>query len=702
MSKQKKKKNRPEPPPSPGDAPLEPDLLPLESPRNWRHTLAFAIAAGLFFLSVQYLRYPDVALSGKLYFLDPDSYTWLNRAERVLYGPDLYVHHHPSDNFPGGYTSHWTQPFHWVLALFSLALRPFAEGRAPLEAAGVWVCPLFGALTLGLLAGWAFRRWPWFVALLTVLVFLVNPYEHWTFSLGRPDHQCLLVFFLLAAVLLLLDMDRYSTRRRLCLAASGVLTAAGIWVSVQGLSLWALLLSALVLRAALAPVEERRDRLSDALRWAGFAAAACLLFTLIERQGRLFTVISDSISIGQVLLLAVPVLVLAVTERVCRKRRGRPGAAWFFAVVALPAVLTGLATLWLFSRQSSEYDLATLDAMGRWFSNNLEFLPALFFVNGEMMLGRLHDALGYTLYAIPFLIFGLVRTRLLDRTGKWILGAGVVAASLLILWQMRWRDLHSLLFAPFFAVGITGCAAAMLPFTGLGKKSPKKRRLFLGLVSFLAGAILLWPWISTSLHSYQGTRKPRLDYIALRKICEWIRENDPRPPGPGGGLSEGGNVAVLAVRDQGPMVRYWSGRPVVAGPYHRNMEGILDTMRAFTARTRSDFEKIASERRIQYVVRPPPPPFGDSRYAIYTFEWITGEKDPLLAIRREQVTPDRSGTAREYGLRAKKTTEMLNGTLRKRLEDNLWNGWPGLQPVEVPGLEKMLPDAELFPYLYRR
>ena len=45
---------------------------------------------------------------------------------------------------------------------------------------------------------------------------------------------------------------------------------------------------------------------------------------------------------------------------------------------------------------------------------------------------------------------------------------------------------------------------------------------------------------------------------------------------------------------------------------------------------------------------------------------------------------------------------MLNGTLRKRLEDNLWNGWPGLQPVEVPGLEKMLPDAELFPYLYRR
>ena len=39
-------------------------------------------------------------------------------------------------------------------------------------------------------------------------------------------------------------------------------------------------------------------------------------------------------------------------------------------------------------------------------------------------------------------------------------------------------------------------------------------------------------------------------------------------------------AAVLAAWDEGPMLRYWSGRPVIAGPYHRNIEGILDTMRA--------------------------------------------------------------------------------------------------------------------------
>ena len=157
-------------------------------------------------------------------------------------------------------------------------------------------------------------------------------------------------------------------------------------------------------------------------------------------------------------------------------------------------------------------------------------------------------------------------------------------------------------------------------------------------------------------------------------------------------------VTIMAVWDQGPMVSYWSGRPVVAGPYHRNMQGILDTMLAYTAGDEASFGKIAGERRVRYVIRPP---LADYLYDIYTFQWIAGAKAPVLWVRSEQITPDGQGTARGFDLCRGKTPEDLNSMLRKRLEDNLWVGWTHLEPVEIHGLEKILPDAAVFPYLYR-
>jgi hypothetical protein len=44
---------------------------------------------------------------------------------------------------------------------------------------------------------------------------------------------------------------------------------------------------------------------------------------------------------------------------------------------------------------------------------------------------------------------------------------------------------------------------------------------------------------------------------------------------------------------------------------------------------------------------------------------------------------------------------MLDATFRKRLDDNLWSGWSRLEPIEIQGLEQILPDATIFPYLYR-
>ena len=139
----------------------------------------------------------------------------------MLEEPGIYVHEDPLDNYPHGYVPHWTQPFHWVLAFFALFF-------SNVERAGVWICPILGALTAVLLGAWAARRWPWPVAFFTMAVFLLNPFELWTFSLGRPDHQGLLVFFLLPAVLLLIDRGEPTEHGKARLITSALLTAAGV------------------------------------------------------------------------------------------------------------------------------------------------------------------------------------------------------------------------------------------------------------------------------------------------------------------------------------------------------------------------------------------------------------------------------------------------------------------------------------------
>lgn len=660
------------------------------------HALAFGAAAALVFFALQCFFLPMAILDGKVFFLDPDSYTWCERAGQVLEG-ELFIHHDPLDNFPDGYESHWTQLFHWVLAFFGLIFSLFSTKEAALELAGVWICPLFGAAVAMILGSWAFRRWPWYLALLTVIPFLANPFELWTFNLGRPDHQCLLVFFLMAGMLILLDLKPRAQRRRPWLASSAMLVAAGVWISVQALSLWALLIGALILRAALASRKDRADLLKDALLWSATASAAALLFFLVERQGDAFHVVSDSISLGQVLLMAMPAAGLFGAARMRRFLKEMSRVRWFFFLVIPPLLLSLVVSLWLWSHHKNIHEEELLSATGRWFSTNLEFLPALFFVNGEAAFGRLHQALGYTLYALPFLLFGLVKTRLLSPTGKWILGVGLLAASLLTLWQMRWRDLHALLIAPALAIGLHECLATLFPALRAGLARRGGRHLLASLILLSAGALLLLPWIKETWTQMASKKGIRPDHAALRVISEWIRDNDPFDPG------EKGPSAVLASWGQGPLVKYWSGRPVVAGPYHRNMAGILDSMRAYTAGSREAFAKIASKRRIRYVLRPPPemPLHPNTTYELYTSEWVLGKKRPALRVRREWIALGGKGTAREYDLAPGMTEEKLDTLLLMRLEKNNWKGFEGMEPIATPRLDRILPDERVAPYLYR-
>ncbi|MFH1998156.1 MAG: hypothetical protein ABIK28_00680 [Planctomycetota bacterium] len=650
--------------------------------RSGRTALIFGLSAAILYLCLQSLSLPEVLHEGKIFFLDPDSYTWLERADHVLSGSGLYVHHDPTDNYPKGYAPHWTQPFHWLLALLAGLFRLFLDEGKALETAGMWICPLLGALTAGCVSAWACRRWPWPAALMMPLVFMIHPFELWSFALGRPDHQCLIVFFCMAAVLLILDRDPLEKPAPGRDAACALFLAAGVWVSVQVLSIWGLVMVMLVLRASMAQSRNRVQEVRATRFWCSAGALGALLFSLAE--GSLLEIHSDSLSLGQVILMAMPAAGLTISlHRIQRKSAMKP-FAWFLVCTVPPALLTCAAAAGLWQFQVSQYSPDDHEAMGRWFSTNMEFLPAWFTVQGEIGLGRIHSAFGWSLYLLPLLIYGVSKTELIHVTAKRFLIVGITMASGLTLWQMRWRDMHALVLFPVFAIALYEWMKRIKMLHGL---HPGLRTA----VTVGCGLLLLSPWLHDDWMMKSRPQPPSASFRAIRQICESIRKRDPMD------LDEK-NPAILAVWDQGPMVRYWSKRPVVAGPYHRNIEGIMDTMHAYASRSSEAFALIAKRRKLRYVLRPP---LADPYYDLYSFEWICGIRDPMLFIRTQHLTADGRGTARGYDLCPGKTVEQLESTLRFRLENNQWESWAGLKPVPIPGLDRLVGDAEAIPYLYQ-
>ncbi len=207
-------------------------------------------------------RVRDVFIDGKIYFLDADCYSRMTRARMVSEGSAWTIRHHDFENWPQGITAHTTAPLDWlIVALSKVCGRgdgSVLHGQA-LDLAGALIGPLLGMLACAFVA-LSHRSW-WtlaaagFVAVSPILV-------HGT-SIGRPDHQALLIALIAAAFALELRMLEKATR--------GAAIGAGM---LWGIALWVSLYEPLVLFAALlvALAVARPTAFRERERWWGWAA----------------------------------------------------------------------------------------------------------------------------------------------------------------------------------------------------------------------------------------------------------------------------------------------------------------------------------------------------------------------------------------------------------------------------------------------
>ncbi len=183
----------------------------------------------------------DIFIDGRIFFVDPDCYSRMTRAQLVDEGHGLFQRHHDFENYPTGVTPHTTAPLDWVIVVLKrtlgLGFQLSQSGRQSvlheqmLDVAGAVVSPLLGAL----LCGWlvcAFARMknvPRSAAWAVGIFAAVSPIVVHGTLLGRPDHQSLLLVLLGVALVAELQLCAEFTRRWGLVA--GIAWAVACWVS---------------------------------------------------------------------------------------------------------------------------------------------------------------------------------------------------------------------------------------------------------------------------------------------------------------------------------------------------------------------------------------------------------------------------------------------------------------------------------------
>jgi len=175
----------------------------------------------------------SVFFGGSTYFVDGDGYARMTRVRMLQEAPLVPVRDHAFENFPIGTVPHTTSPVDYLI--FGVAAVFCGFSADPLSLAGAYLSPLLGLSTLGLLAVFWLGR-PYVPAALLLLA--VSPIAVQGFLLGRPDHQSVLMFLFVAALL---------AEVRLWSESGGGYLSAFAW----GLALWVSLFEPTILLGAI-------------------------------------------------------------------------------------------------------------------------------------------------------------------------------------------------------------------------------------------------------------------------------------------------------------------------------------------------------------------------------------------------------------------------------------------------------------------
>lgn len=477
-------------------------------------------------------------------YMDTDNYMFVLRVLEWLKNPVWTEQKFMLTDYPFGEISHWTRPLDIILLLCSLPFMAFLPLKSALFYGGLLVAP-FSLVSVFALLNRTLREILDVRSRLALffLLYMQGSFMK-VFCFNRPDHHCLDI---LLAVWLFCEFYFFavkSEKKRLVTAA--FICALALWVAVEGVIFYILGLLFIY---------------------------GCIFFSA-EKYGHLTLFASAYAFFVSVFWLAdFPY------QGVMWPDNGRISVI-FSASAAFVALTTGLAGcagnryLRLFLLVSGAVALLFYAYTADWFLSPLPSSLSVAFTSrvGEMKHGAQIYFLAYPVTGAAALIY-LYRKNY-GRKIICLTGVFLCAYTALSLWTVRFSGyaaLYSSLALAFY----------------LGKIRLKNSGF--AFLTFLLGMIEFVSFTVSALFRYDLSRP--VDTPSLFAVRE-LQKNR---------FADGSIVSDVFLA---PYIIWYTDRPTVASPYHRNVEGILDNHAILFSSDENEVVGLLRKHRVRTVILP--------------------------------------------------------------------------------------------------
>jgi hypothetical protein len=559
-----------------------------------KHALLFAaVALAIAGVGVA-LEYPvaGAVFEGNSVFLSgPDDYMRVYRARQIASGEAHRLRYMPEINSPIGAQLHWTAPMDYLIAGAGTIFGGLASGQSDAFAAVAACVPVaLGACYVLCMIGFmrrGFGPWP---ALLVGAVVVLSPAFHRVFRLGHADHHCLVNVLLLIALggwIPRAEQDGTPGRpTTLGAALSGLAMGLALWVAASAVYFWAALLAGISYACLTGSQAARQHYAEKRFAWNCATAAVVAVCFLLENWPDLNAFAVDKISLLHLALVALAFLVPS------RPAAGplQPGRIVVFAVG-----LVGF-TAWLLLDRSRAFEYVSGDDFFRWSASIAELQPLFTRTTSDWSLAPMHVWLGYVPYAFTVLWLFFLMSRAVPRPVKGALGIVGPIVLLLAILQRRWLDHVNLAVTPVAVLGAYELARV------LATRFSAKPHVVLQVSA--TTAILITVLLPGTIHILSRRTQAEITANEYQRRTHFVAQRilayEAAHPS-----QHSNRRAILSEEGEGPALLYWTGLPVVAAPYHRALDGVMQASRFFAERDPAAARRQLDSLGVRYIVMPP-------------------------------------------------------------------------------------------------
>jgi hypothetical protein len=534
-------------------------------------------------LIVLYLQGHANVKNGEL--ADTDGYMRLNRVVQLHESGKWYDSTYARSNAPYGENMHWTRPLDVLLLTGAWLTSPLAGFNASLFLWGVLISPFLLAASIVILP-WAFRP------LLGVsnsnlisILFLFQVGTLGQYYIGRLDHHSLLGFTFIISTGLILRIILGSFNKPLCYLA-GLIGAISMWIHIE--SMMFIFLSFLLL--GIFWIFEDEDFVKKNLHY----SIALFIFTgvalLLERPWHNLTSIEyDKISIVHWSIFGlISLFWFAVFSFRRRRVFSEQGRTHRFMIALLGAVIVVLC-VWIVFPDFYRGGYADIDPriLPIWLNKVVEVQSPL---SREFFL-PLTQLLGSAFVGIAYIAFVLWKEPDKNLKGWIFILSGILLFASAGMFERRLLHYGNIITM----VPLAGLLGIVLKWESiyLTRISIIIRSFIrpLTIIAFGAGFLLVGYGFQNIMGNVPvPTGK---DMVPLSQMCNRLNKLNPMQERP---------IRILAFINYGPEILYRTRYEVIATPYHRNAQGILDTYWIMTAESDEAAHELILKRKIDMIL----------------------------------------------------------------------------------------------------